>query len=82
MSKKTNSGKGGGTTHVVPEGKGWAVKRGRKADPISRHRTKANAEAAGRKASRDAGTELKIHNRDGKISRSDSHGNDPKDIPG
>lgn len=81
MSKKTTSSKSG-TTHVVPSGKGWSVKRGGQDKPISNHRTKANAEAAGRKASRSAGTELKIHNRDGKISRSDSHGNDPRNVPG
>ena len=30
-----------------------------------------------REISRNQGTELKIHNMDGKISQSDSHGNDP-----
>jgi len=30
-----------------------------------------------REISKNQGTELKIHNKDGKISQSDSHGNDP-----
>lgn len=30
-----------------------------------------------RAISKNQGTELKIHNKDGKISQSDSHGNDP-----
>lgn len=81
MAKNSKSGKGG-TTHVVPSGKGWAVKRGGNPTPVSNHRTKANAEAAGRKVSRQAESELKIHNRNGQISRSDSHGNDPESIKG
>lgn len=30
--------------------------------------------------SRNAGTEFKIHNRDGQIAQSDSHGNNPRNI--
>lgn len=30
-----------------------------------------------RKAARNQGTELRIHNKDGRIAKSDSHGNDP-----
>jgi len=36
----------------------------------------------GREISRNAGTEFKIHNRDGRIAQSDSHGNDPRNIKG
>ena len=39
--------------------------------------TKYEAEQAGRKISQKAGSELVIHGLDGKIQRSDSHGNDP-----
>ena len=82
MPKSTSVGKGG-TTHVVPRnGSGWSVKRGGEPIPVSNHRTKANAEAAGRRVSRDAESELKIHNRDGRIARSDSHGNDPRSSKG
>ena len=38
--------------------------------------------AAAREVSRTQRTELKIHNRDGRISQSDSHGGDPKPPPG
>ena len=39
--------------------------------------TKQDAIDRMREISRNAGTELRIHNKDGKISQSDSHGNDP-----
>ncbi|HBL25202.1 MAG TPA: hypothetical protein DD490_00015 [Acidobacteria bacterium] len=68
----------GGTHHVVPNPSGgWDVKRGGGQKASSHHDTKREATAAGREVSRNQGTELKIHNQDGKISQSDSHGNDP-----
>jgi len=66
------------THHVVsnPDG-GWDVKRGG-GEKASRHfETKQEAIDGGREISRNQGTELIIHNRDGRISQSDSHGNDP-----
>ena len=82
MAKTPSSGKGR-TTHVVPRPSGgWSVKSGGNPAPVSNHHTKANAEAAGRKVSRAAGTELKIHNKDGRIAQSDSHGNDPRSTKG
>lgn len=66
------------THHVVPNSKGgWNIKRGganRASDHFSR---KTNAIERAREISRQQKTELVIHNRDGKISRSDSHGGDP-----
>lgn len=64
--------------HVVPSPKGgWDVKRNG-AERVSIHTdTKQNAIDRGRVVSRNQGTEFVIHNRDGKISNSDSHGNDP-----
>ncbi|GFO59096.1 hypothetical protein GMST_14210 [Geomonas silvestris] len=64
--------------HVVPNGDGgWDVKRNG-ADRASVHvDTKQEAIDRGRVISQNQGTELVIHNRDGKISNSDSHGNDP-----
>ena len=54
--------KGPKTHHVVPNPQGgWDVKRG----------------GASRAISRNQSTELRIHNRDGRIVGSDSHGNDP-----
>ena len=67
------------THHVVPnkdEG-GWDVLRGG-ADRASGHfETKQEAIDAGREISQNQGTELRIHNKDGKIAQSDSHGKDP-----
>lgn len=46
-------------------------------DKISHHRTKQEAEERGKIEAKKAHTELKIHNKDGKISESLSYGNDP-----
>ncbi len=66
------------THHVVtnPEG-GWDVKRGGAERASSHHNTKQEAIQAGRQISNNQNTELRIHNKDGKIAESDSHGNDP-----
>ena len=70
--------KGPKTHHVVPNPKGgWDVKRGGADRTSSHHDTKRDAIDRGREISRNQNTELRIHNRDGKIGRSDSHGNDP-----
>jgi hypothetical protein len=76
-------GNGSGTHHVVPNSDGgWDVRRGG-ADRTSGHfDTKREAIDRGREISRNSGTEFKIHNRDGRISQSDSHGNDPPNIKG
>lgn len=66
------------THHVVPNsGGGWDVKRGGGARASSHHETKKEAIAAARTVSRNQSTELRIHNRDGRIAQSDSHGGDP-----
>lgn len=64
--------------HVVPNpGGGWDVKRNG-ADRASGHfETKQEAVERGRQISRNQETEFIIHTRNGKISQSDSHGNDP-----
>ena len=70
--------KGPETHHVVPNPKGgWDVKRGGGARASSHHDTKQDAIDYGRAISRNQHTELRIHNRDGRIAGSDSHGNDP-----
>jgi len=68
----------GKTHHVVHNHDGgWDVKKGG-ADRASGHfDNKIDAIDAGREISRNQKTELKIHNKDGRISQSDSHGNDP-----
>jgi hypothetical protein len=72
------SGKGPKTHHVVPgpDG-GWNVRRGGSDRVSSHHDTKQEAIDAGREVSRNQGTEFRIHNRDGRIASSDSHGGDP-----
>jgi len=64
--------------HVVPSPKGgWDVVRSN-SERASIHRdTKLEAEKDGRVISRNQGTEFVIHGTDGRIQRSDSHGNDP-----
>lgn len=66
------------THHVVhnQEG-GWDVRRGGSSRSSGHFDTKQEAVDRGREISRNADTELKIHNRDGQIGQSDSHGHDP-----
>jgi len=66
------------THHVVPAPQGgWNVKRGGGSRSSAHFDRKQDAIDRGREISRNQGSELVIHNQDGKISRSDSHGNDP-----
>jgi hypothetical protein len=53
------------------------VKKGGATRASGHYDTKQDAVDAGRKISRNQKTELRIHNLDGTISQSDSHGNDP-----
>ena len=70
--------KGPKSHHVVPNPNGgWDVKRGGADRASSHHETKQSAVDRGREISRNQNSELRIHNRDGRIARSDSHGNDP-----
>jgi hypothetical protein len=64
--------------HVVPDPDGgWNVRRGG-ADRASGHyEVKQDAIDAARIMSQNQGTELRIHNKDGRIAQSDSHGGDP-----
>lgn len=68
--------KGPKTHHVVPDG-GWNVKRGGAERSSGNFDNKQDAIDRAREISRNQGTELRIHNRDGRISQSDSHGHDP-----
>jgi len=77
------SSKTTGTHHVVPNSNaGWDVRRGGAERASGHFDTKREAIDHGREMSRNAGTEFKIHNKDGQISQSDSHGNDPRNIKG
>jgi len=69
----------GKTHHVTYDrsAKDWKVQRGGADRAAGRYDTKAEAVKAAREISRNQGSELKIHNMDGRIAQSDSHGNDP-----
>jgi len=70
--------RGPDTHHVVPSPHGgWDVKRGGGERTSGHFDTKQNAIDQGRVISRNQGTEFRIHNLDGRISQSDSHGRDP-----
>jgi len=64
--------------HVVPNSnKGWCVKTENAKKASRCFTTKKEAIDYAREVSRKQKTELIIHNKDGKISQKDSHGNDP-----
>jgi hypothetical protein len=61
--------------HTVPDSSGWKnVQNGK---DVSHHRTKENAEQAGRQKAKRDQTEHVIHNSNGRISEKNSYGNDP-----
>lgn len=64
--------------HVIPNPNGgWDVKKNGASRSSVHTETKVEAVELGRTISRNQGSELVIHGRDGVIHRSDSHGNDP-----
>jgi len=66
------------THHVVPNPNGgWDVKRGGAIKASAHAEKKSDAIDIGRQISQNQKTEFKIHNKDGKIAQSDSHGKDP-----
>jgi len=66
------------STHVVPNKKGgWDVKQSGSQRSSGHFETKQQAVNRGREISRNQDTEFVVHNKDGKIARKDSHGNDP-----
>ena len=71
------------THHVVPDPQGgWNVKKGGSSRASAHTETKQQAVDLGREISRNQGTEFFIHGKDGVIQQKDSHGNDPRNIPG
>lgn len=66
------------THHVQPNGNGgWKVQKGGAEKASKNFDNKKDAEVYGREVSKNQGSELVIHGKDGKIQRKDSHGNDP-----
>ena len=65
--------------HVVPnkDKGGWDIKKSGSERSSKHCDTKDEAVKTARKMSQDQGTELVVHNKDGKIALKDSHGKDP-----
>ena len=72
MSKSNNR-----PIHVIYSDKEWKVKRENSEKSIKNFNTQKEAENFGRKLSKKDNAELVIHDKEGKIQRKDSHGNDP-----
>lgn len=69
--------------HVVPASDGgWNIKKGGAQRASVHYDNKSEAISAAREISRHQHSELVIHNRNGRISQSDSHGRDPYPPPG
>jgi len=70
-------------THVVPSKRGgWDIKKPGAMRSSGHFDTKKGAVDRARSISRNQKTELVIHNKDGRISQKDSHGNDPRSSKG
>jgi hypothetical protein len=66
--------------HLVPSGDSWALEvDGRKRDSFT---TQKEAVRGGRQPAEQEDVELVIHGEGGQIREKDSHGSDPRDIPG
>jgi hypothetical protein len=66
--------------HVVPSGDEWAIEvDGQKRDSFS---TQDKAISRGREVADQEQGELVIHGQDGKAREKDSHGHDPRNVPG
>jgi uncharacterized protein YdaT len=69
--------------HVLPnKNGGWDIKKGNSERASGHFNTKQEALARAREISINAKSELIVHNKDGSIASKDSHGNDPRSIPG
>lgn len=65
------------TTSCRAKSQWWDVKTDNAQRASVHTDTKAEAIDLGRKISQNQGSELFIHNKDGRIANRDSHGNDP-----
>ena len=65
------------THHVVPAPQGgWNIKKGGTERSSNHTETKQEAIDIAREISKNQGSELYIHGKDGKIQQKESHGND------
>jgi hypothetical protein len=60
--------------HVVPNERGWSVRKAGSVRATSTHATQADAIAAATEIARNQKTELYIHGRDGRIRERNSFG--------
>ena len=67
----------GKNIHVVPNGENWVAKIEGDPNPVSVHRTQADAIDAAKPWAQLQHSELVIHRPDGTIRDKDSYGNDP-----
>ena len=67
----------GKNQHVVPHAGGWAVRGAGAQRSSAVFDTQRQAIDRARETSRNQGSELLIHGRDGRIRERDSHGSDP-----
>jgi hypothetical protein len=66
--------------HVVPHGDSWALEvAGDKQETFD---TQEAAISRGRKVAEQEQGELVVHGEGGQVREKDSHGNDPRNIPG
>ena len=68
--------------HVLPEDGRWAIKEEGQDEPFQIHETQEAAITDARALASSRGVELLIHGENGEIRERDSHGNDPRDVPG
>jgi hypothetical protein len=64
--------------HVVPNGKGWSVRKAGAARASGTYKTQTEAVDKAVKIARNQKTELYIHGKDGRIRERNSYGNDPQ----
>lgn len=67
----------GRNQHVVPREDGWAVRGEGAQRDTTQHPTQAEAIDAAREIARNQGSELFVHNRQGRIRSRDTYGGDP-----
>jgi Uncharacterized protein conserved in bacteria (DUF2188) len=66
--------------HVTPSGDGWAIQVD--GDERETFDTQQEAIDRGREVAEAEQGELVVHGQGGEIREKDSHGNDPRDVPG
>ena len=63
--------------HVVPNGRGWSVRRAGSSRASGTYKTQEEAIDRAKDIAKNQQTELYIHGRDGRIRERNSYGNDP-----